>query len=750
MKALINCAIVAAFERLSFVPAIKHAPAACACLCLMGPAVAFAQGICLPPAVTRSSSAPTAPDDGADYFEIEAGNIAVQPNAVTELTEGILARYHGGELTAERASYDPEETSIDVIGRVLFEGRDFTVFAEDAALDRSAEELSFSAAGFNLPQRPARGRAESIVVTSSNRMSLTNLNFTTCPEDDTDWQLIARELELDSEAGFGTARGVKLKFKNIPILYTPYFTFPIDDQRKSGFLTPQIAERERTGLDVTLPYYFNLAPNYDLTLSPRYMSKRGVQISSDFRYLMPSTTGELGFEYLPDDEQLDAARRYVNLQHETRLGAHWQLLAGIEEVSDAAYFEDMGESLSITSLTHLNRFVDLGYFAPRWSLQSRLQNFQTIDTLIDEMDQPYELVPRISFEGRWGRLVGFQSQAEIAKFDRRIGTTGWRFDSTQELSLRLARAGMYLTPAVALRNTSYKLDDQLPGIDATLERAVTVSSLDSGLKFERDAGRAERWIQTLEPRLLYVHVPYEDQSELPVFDTILPDFNLVQLFRKYQFVGPDRIADADRYSFGMTTRLIDGGSGRERFSATLGQTRYKDLQRVTLPDALADPAMRSDYIAEMGMSLSTKWNVDLGYQWNGDTQQTVRAETRFEYRPQDDRLFGLGYRRREGLLEQGDLSMVWPVGESWRVIGQYSYSLLEREPLERFLGLEYEACCWRLRLTGRRYIIRSTGEVDNTISLQLELKGFSQSVASAEELLERGILGYRSLAGAAE
>jgi LPS-assembly protein len=245
--------------------------------------------------------------------------------------------------------------------------------------------------------------------------------------------------------------------------------------------------------------------------------------------------------------------------------------------------------------------------------------------------------------------------------------------------------------------------------------------------------------------LLYVRIPYEDQTALPVFDTVLPDFNLVQLFSKYQFVGGDRIADTDRVSFGITTRLIESASGRERVSATLGQSRFRDPRRVMLPDETAIDSTRSNYIARLDIGLSAKWNLDLGYQWNGQTGQTVRSETRFEFRPMDDRILGVGYRQRKGLLEQGDLSLVWPVGARWRVIGQYSYSLLEKKPLEQLAGVEYEACCWRFRITNRRFIVRSTGQTDNSISIELELKGLARNRATPEELLGRGILGARRL-----
>ena len=620
------------------------------------------------------------------------------------------------------------------------------VYAADAQVDTEAETISFSDAGFDMPKRPARGSAEAILIQSDSTLSLMSVLFTTCPAEDMDWELKADSIELDVNGGVGSARGVKLDFKGVPILWAPYFSFPINNERKSGFLTPDISDRDRTGIDISVPYYLNLAQNYDLTLEPRYMSERGTQLRSMFRYLLPRSDGSFDFEYLPNDDETDQARRYVNLQHQTEFGEGWQVLSGIEEVSDDTYFEDLGSSLAVTSQTHLNRFLDIGYFAPYWTMLSRLQNYQTIDPVLTPEERPYERVPQMLFDGRWlGRRFGFASNTELVNFDRDVGVTGWRLDTTQEVSVRFARAGMYLMPAVALRQTNYWLDNPAPGADDTLTRSLPISSLDTGLTFEREAGRDADWIQTLEPRLLYVHVPFEDQSQLPVFDTILPDFNLVQLFRKYQFVGPDRVTDTDQVSFGVTTRLIDATDGRERLTATLGQTRYLNAQRVSLPNTAPNDANASDYVAEIAIGLQDAWNLDLGYQWNDATDSTARLETRFEYRPKNDRLFGFGYRYRRDQLQQGDFSLVWPAADRWRIIGQYSYSFLEDEPLEQFLGWEYEACCWRFRMVGRRYVSR-TGETDDAISIQLELKGLSQRASSPEDLLDRGILGYRSIA----
>jgi LPS-assembly protein len=746
LKGYMICAIVAAFARPDFVLPIKLLRSVIAWLCWFAIGPAFAQQLCLPVVEPPPVEAPSTPA-GRLPLEITAGQIDLAGQGSARFSEQVEIRFGDTLLSAERATYDRNGEQLDIAGRVTLRNPQVSVFGEDARVNAATEEIYFGRAGFEMPSRPARGAGEEIFIRADNTVSLSSVFFTTCPEEQMAWELIAKDLTLNSDAGFGTAHGVKLEFKGVPILYTPYFTFPIDSRRKSGFLTPHFAERDRTGLDLSIPYYLNLAPNYDLTLEPRYLSKRGVQVNSDFRYLSPQSAGSVRLEYLPDDDEVDADRDYLNLRHETEIGDRWELLAAIEEVSDDNYFEDLGEGLSVTSQTHLNRYVDLSYFAPTWSLLTRFQNYQTIDTLIADEERPYEQTPQLLFQGAWlGRRLAFDSTAELTNFERNVGTTGWRFDSTQEASVRFGRAGLYLTPAIAVRQTNYWIDDPLPGAaaDDTLTRSLPIGSLDMGLRLERPAGTESRWLQTLEPRLLYVSIPFEDQSQLPVFDTILPDFNLVQLFRKYQFVGPDRISDTDQLSFGVTTRLFDATTGRERLSATLGQTRYLSTQQVSLPGAPPN-VNASDYVAELEVGLSNDWDLDVGYQWSSETDSTARAETRFEYRPQDDRLFGFGYRYRRGSLEQGDLSLVWPVGDRWRLIGRYSYSLLEEEPLEQFVGWEYEACCWRLRVVGRRYVSRRTGETDSSISLQLELKGLTQRASSPAELLDRGILGYRQI-----
>jgi len=678
--------------------------------------------------------------------KITAGQVDLSGEEGVEFFDQVEFRYGDRSISAESATYDRVAQTIDVRGTVLYTDSDVTVYGEEAEVDTENEEIRFTGAGFDIPQRPARGSAEIIRIRSDQTIALSTVIFTTCPADRTDWELMAAEVELDVEKGFGTARGVKVEFKGVPILYTPYMTFPIDDRRKSGLLTPKFSERDRTGFDISAPYYLNLAPNYDMTLEPRYMSERGVQLNTEFRYLLPRSDGRLSLEYLPDDSDTNDSRSYLTYNHETMLDQGWRVVVSLADVSDDAYFEDLGDSQAVASQTHLDRYLDIGYRAPTWSLLARFQGYQTIDTAIAADDRPYDRVPQILFNGQWsGDLFKFESSNELVQFDRDVGATGWRLDSTEEVSISLARPGMFLTPALALRQTNYWLDDATPGGRDTFSRTLPIASIDAGLIFERAPEQNRTWTQTIEPRVLYVHVPFEDQSDIPIFDTIEPDFNLVQLFRKYQYLGADRIADSEQLSLGITARLIDSRSGRETVTATLGQTRYFGTQRVSLPNSPPNNANVSDYIAEVSIYMSEAWKLDVDYQWNSETNTTARMETSLRFTPQEDRYAGFSYRYREGLLDQGSVSLVWPVGQSWRVIAHYSYSFLEEEPLDSFLGWEYEACCWRLRLIGRRYISRRTGESDSSISVQLQLRGFSDDGSSPEELLDRGILGYRSL-----
>ena len=493
-----------------------------------------------------------------------------------------------------------------------------------------------------------------------------------------------------------------------------------------------------------MPYYWNIAPNYDATITPRLLTSRGLQLATEFRYLTPRNEGAIRADYLPQDDILDRARHRVQLEHRTRFGNGWSNAIDFREVSDSQFYEDLGGSLSISSITHLNRALRFDYFSSNLELLGRVQDYQTIDNAILPEQEPYRRVPQLRMHGNWQLPLGldFDLAGEVVNFDRDVGVTGWRINARPGIALPIRRPGWYLTPAIMYDYTSYDLEDRLPGEPTTPDRGLPISSVDVGLVLERTIGNSTR-LQTIEPRLLYTSIPFENQDALPVFDTITPDINLVQLFRRNRFLGVDRIGDTEQLSVGVTSRILDLASGRELVTATVGQTRYFEDRQVLLPGATGIATSESsDYIAEVRFLLFDNVNFDFGHQWGTGASGTTQSEARLQYRPATNKILNLAYRFRRDSLEQGDLSWSWPVASRWNFVGRYNFSFRDQEVLEQFFGLEYESCCWGLRMVSRRHISTRDGTRDSSFGLQLVLKGMTSVGTAADKLLERGILGY--------
>jgi len=531
----------------------------------------------------------------------------------------------------------------------------------------------------------------------------------------------------------------------VPILYSPYLSFPITDARKSGVLTPEIGSTGRSGNELRVPYYWNIAENYDATFSPRLLTDRGLQVGVEFRYLLENSEGDVEVEYLPDDNKFNDNRHLIKYEHQTLFANGWRNLVDIRDVSDNQYFEDLGGSLSASSITHLNRSVAFDFFGDNWSLLGRVQGFQTIDSAIVPEDEPYKRLPQVFARGYWPESVmgwTYGLDTELGYFDRDVGVTGWRFNAAPQISFPVEKPGWFVIPTVQVDHTRYDLQYTAPGQNEQPSRTVPIASLDTGLILERRMNFEERRVQTLEPRLLYVNAPFREQNDLPVFDTIIPDLNLVQLYRKNRFLGVDRIADMDQFSVGITSRIIDVDSGEELMSVTIGQALYLGEQRVNLPGESSLISDSSDYIAELRFLIYDNLNFDIGHQWSSGSKGTTQSEARLQYRPQSNKILNLAYRFRRDSLEQADVSWAWPILQSWNFVGRYKYSFRDDEVLEQFYGLEYESCCWGLRLVGRRFISTRDGTQDSSISLQLVLKGMTSVGTAADKLLERGILGY--------
>ena len=645
---------------------------------------------------SRLSSSATVPPG---TIQLLVGRIQAQLGELPTATmsNGVLLRSDDKLAGADAAHYDPTAKALHLEGNVRYEDTGTQILSDSAEFAYVNGRVRFEGAEFSLGSNNARGGAEALEINDDGELILDGVEYTTCPPGSEDWLIRGESIKLDTSNGIGTAKGMKLRFKGIPILYAPYLSFPIGDARKSGILTPEIGSAGRSGNEIRVPYYINIAPNYDATITPRLLTSRGLQLETQFRYLTPRNEGELVADYLPSDDILNRTRHQVRFSHRTLFGNGWRNQIDLREVSDSQYFEDLGGSLSVSSITHLNRYVRFDYHAENLSLLAQAQDFQTIDDTLLADQEPYRRLPQILINAGWDMPLGFRFgiDSELVNFDRDVGVTGWRFNAVPGLERPISAPGWYIKPSIELDYTRYELSNTLPGATASPDRVLPISSLDAGMILERSMADPNR-IQTLEPRILYAHIPFENQDDIPVFDTIEPDINLVQLFRRNRFLGVDRIGETDQLSVGVTSRVLDVASGRELMSATIGQTRYFSDREVLLPGGSPVLNTSSDYIAQLRFLLREDLNFDVGHQWGSGASDTTKSEARLQYRPAQNKILNLAYRFRRDSLEQGDLSWSWPVAARWNFVGRYNYSFRDDEVLEQFFGLEYESCCWGL------------------------------------------------------
>lgn len=701
---------------------------------LCGPVVAA-----LPPAHTTTTAEP-----GSEDIEVSSEGAELSRNGDARLRGEVVVRQGAREISAEDVTYEAGTRSFRVDGDVEYRDPQVRVRGETGSYD-AAGGARFGGAEFEVPSRPARGTADEIAVRADGRVTLDEVEYTTCPVGNRDWALSAKDIDLDTRSRNGTGRNVRLDFKGIPILYTPIISFPLGDQRKSGFLFPDFSYSQRSGIELALPYYFNLAPNYDLTATPRYFSDRGLNLESDFRYLGDQEQGSLFGTYLPNDDMRDRDRSLIRWNHVGDFARQWRVEVDAANASDENYFEDFGLGSEGTSVTFLERNAQARYFGNHWSLLAQLQNFQIIDQTLPDESRPYSRVPRLLARGVWregplGMLYAFDG--ELVHFEREQALIGTRLDVAPEVRFPFRRAGVYVEPAAAYRYTRYDLE-YVTGDQPTMPtRGAPVLSLDAGMAFERVRGEESERLLTLEPRILYLYVPFRDQTDLPIFDAGLPDLNLVQLFRRNRYVGADRLSDADQVSYGITSRLLDTDSGQQYLSATLGQTWYFESPRVTLPDEVLEERDSSNIIGELALNAYRNWTVNFAYEWDPENTRGNKSQFGLQYRPAPDRVMNVGYRFRRNLIEQVDSSIAWPVADRWNLFFGAVYSLRDEGLIDQFAGFEYASCCWRLRVVQRRYVSSRTGERDNSIAVQLELKGLSSVGVPADAFLESSIRGY--------
>jgi LPS-assembly protein len=609
------------------------------------------------------------------------------------------------------------------------------------------------------------GHADLLQLEGENQYRAKSATWSMCPAPHPDWYIKAGDLELDYDREIGTVRDGTVVFKDVPLVWLPWAEFPLVGQRHTGILPPTVAHSNTTGFDITIPYYWNIAPNYDFTLTPRYMTKRGMQVGAEVRYLGSGYNGEVRGEYL-HDRITGEARSLGSLQHQQWLTPTLYGSLDLNAVSDDEYFEDLSTRVSMSSKVNLLREARLMYTGGSWWNASALaQSYQTLSPKGDDpITAPYRRLPQLTlnasrpgeFSGLFNGFSGldFAWQSEFVRFvhpdDDRVDAT--RLTAYPQVSMPLQWSGFYFTPKVGLHYTRYDIDrdEAKTGMREKIERSVPIYSIDSGLTLERETQLfGHKYNQTLEPRLFYLKTAYRRQNDIPLFDTSRFDFGFAQIFSENIYTGGDRIADANQITAAVTSRLIDPATGVERLRVLFGQRHYFQDQGVTLnylgdQDPLETPrtSRRTDILAGIGGQVGKNASIESLWQYNPRDNQTERYTATLRYNPGHTRALNLSYRFVRDILRDVDVSGQWPLWGQWYGVGRLTHSLRDHRLTEAIGGLEYNGGCWVLRLGMHRYAVRED-KVTNSSFIQLELNDFTSiGTRNPVNLIKRSVPGY--------
>ncbi len=682
-------------------------------------------------------------EDGGDepaplFFEADR----VQGHLERELeAEGnVHMRRRGEAIFSDYLYYAFPEQELTATGNMRFEHHGDVLTGDKLSYNLQRESGYVDKPTYSFPRYRARGSAGKLIIESRDRYKVEKATYTNCEVGDDDWFIKVDRLELDRRRDIGVARNATVVFKGVPMLYSPYLDFALSGRRKTGLLAPTVGSTGQSGFEFTQPFYWNIAPNRDATVAPRFLARRGTLLNSEVRYLEPNLSGEARGEYLPDDRLKDESRYGYSWQHRQVFGYGFSGAFDIQGVSDDTYFTDLSDRIAATSQTNLPRDGNLFYGGDWWSASARMQEFQTLQDPLAPVVPPYARVPQLllSANRQTSYIADLGMYGEYVDFNHPTLLNAQRQILYPSLSLPLQTSFFYVTPKVGYHYTRYAFEGaNVP--DET--RELPIYSLDSAVTFERRANfRGRDFIQTLEPRLYYVNIPFRKQDQLPNFDTALADFNLAQIFTENQFTGGDRINDADQLTAAVTSRYIDPQDGNEQLRFTVGQRYFFKEQQVSLDDSPRS-FDRSDLLLAMSGRITSRWLADLGMQYSANTSRVERSNAALRYQPEIGKLLNLGYRFTRDTLEQVDISAQWPLGGRWNGLARWNYTLQNKRLLEGLAGVEYNAGCWAARFVLHRFA-SATQEYVNSMFFQLELNGVSRIGSNPLEVLRQNITGY--------
>ncbi|MGB0657621.1 MAG: LPS-assembly protein LptD [Gammaproteobacteria bacterium] len=648
-------------------------------------------------------------------------------------------------ITAGQASYDESGSSINVSGGVTLENPNLFIQGQAAFINTDDETAVLKNTQYFFPNIPARGSSEEFRIEKENHYVLTKPTYTTCNQMDQSWELVADEISINGEEGKAT--NIALRFKNIPILYLPKLTFPTNDDRKSGFLIPSFGSSSKRGLEIEIPYYWNIAPNADLKTTVNWMKKRGTEIKSELRFLTSSQNAKIELNHLPSDDLFNDDRTYSKINYQFNPSLNTQIEVTGEYASDTNYFEDLSQSTNESSRTHLARDVVFKSFGKNWMMNLGMTNYQMLDDQpkclaigICDQNDPYRLKPYMNFNGNWQSKeskINLNIDSELVFFDHLQSESGERISNRTTLSKLFNFSGIEVRPAVAIDYAKFKPDSN----EKDANRTIPIYSLDikANLIKITNNGVIRRSIQ---PRIMAVYIPFEDQSDFPFIDTLMPDFNYFQLFNENRFIGNDRIGDTSKISYGIVAKRTRIQSGKDFFEFTLGQTLHLKDEKIAMPGDSIRRSGSLTNLASLDVAMTESLNLKLDHYWDSDVDEMKRSQIGIEYKDSGTKRLNLAYRFRKQNIKQVHGSFSWPIKDQWSFIGHYKYSIKDRKTIDQFFGLNYETCCWSISAVSRKHLVYRNGETDTSFSIQFMFKGLGEFGTPINRIFEDGIFAY--------
>ncbi|WP_227545961.1 LPS-assembly protein LptD [Marinobacter fonticola] len=697
---------------------------------------------------------------GNAHMPIEASGLNARYEVDSQLTLEGDVHLRQGTFSAQgsRAQYDQATGQMALSGPIVSRGEGFLLTGESAEYDANSGELEMNTATFLIHAAEMRGQAGFLSRPTESLVNIEQGRLTTCSPESNAWAIVASDIELDRAEGFGTATHVRLEVKDVPVFYWPYATFPIDDRRKTGFLYPSFGTSNTgSGMFISTPYYLNLAPHYDVTLTPQYIHGRGLFNEVEGRYLSEYGESVLQLGYIRDDRHYadefpgeDGERWGLDFTSQLNFGYNWTGYADYSTVSDDDYLSDLNRTLEINQVTHLQRRGGIRYDSRHQYFEAYLSGYQTLSDTIADSQKPYSQLPEIIYgaDYQWS-VVETLLATQYTYFHRDNDTltglsraNGHRFRAAPELALDFRALWGYSRPSVTLDYTQYQLEDYTAREDDTFSRTVPIYEWDNGLYFDRrDSMFGIPYNQTLEPRLYYAYSDYEDQSDIPDFDTALKDFSFDQLFSPNRFSGGDRVSDNNRLTAAVTTRFNDLNTGIERARLSIGQVYYYDERQVSLNGVGADDRSDSPLAGEAVFRPLETLDIRTSGLWDPRSKQTEEGRSQLVFHSPDYRyLATLGHTYDRDDFEQMDIGAVFPVTDRVSLIGRWLYDSEADRTAGSLAGIEYTDCCWSLQLVSQNYLTDDR-ELENRILFQIQLKGLGGSGDSSGRVSE-AIYGF--------